>query len=57
MVVAWGAAGFYGDRGIRIVQTQARRIEHVVMIILVLIIAAGVMYAYVKSKRKEVHPY
>ncbi len=57
MVVVWGVVGFYGDRGIQVVQAKVRIIEHVVMIILVLIIAAAVMYAYIRSKRKEVHPY
>jgi membrane protein DedA with SNARE-associated domain len=57
MVVFWGAVGFYGDHGIHVVEAKVRRIEHVVMMILVLIIAAAVMYAYVKSKRKGVYPY
>ena len=53
MLVFWGAVGFYGDYGIQVVQAKARRIEHVVIIILLLGVAAAVTYLYLKNKRKN----
>jgi membrane protein DedA with SNARE-associated domain len=52
MLLFWCAVGFYGNYGIQVVQARARRIEHVVIIILLLGVAAAVMYLYLKSKRK-----
>jgi membrane protein DedA with SNARE-associated domain len=54
MLVFWGAVGFYGDHGIQTVQTKIRRMDHAVIIILVLLIVAAITYVYLKSKRKEV---
>jgi len=53
MVVFWGAVGFYGNHGIQAVQTKVRRIEYVVIVILVLGVAAAVTYFYLKNKRKN----
>ena len=52
MLLFWGGVGFYGNYGIQVVQAKVRRIEHVI-IILVLGVAAAVMYLYLKNKRKN----
>jgi len=52
MLLFWGAVGFYGDNTVQVVQAKIRRIEHVI-IILVLGVAAAVMYLYLKNKRKN----
>jgi len=53
MLLFWGAVGFYGNYGIQVVQGKVRRIEHAVIIILLLGAAAVVTHLYLKSKRKD----
>lgn len=51
-IALWGGVGYLGGNSVQVLKKDITRVEHIAIVILVIMIAGGIIFWYLKNVKK-----